>query len=246
MIRDRRYVFSLHELLIIAALAALGGVSGGAISMIRAAVHALVVLPGGMQFLAGIHVLWLVLAVGLVRKPGAATVTGLLQGTVELLSGNPHGVLVLLYSGLAGVGVDAVWILLGGRDRPTTYMFAGGVGSASNVLALKLVASLPGHGAVYTGLALMAGIAFVSGAVFAGLLGCWLLRALRLAGAIGARPHDGFLRRSPPTGARITVLGVAVVLLYAVVYLASAPGRVESADGTTVPRAVPGHIMPLR
>ena len=77
MKRKRSEFFSLHDLLTMAALAALGGVSGAVVSIIRAAVHAIVVLPGGMQFLAGIHVLWLILAVGLVRRPGAATLPGL-------------------------------------------------------------------------------------------------------------------------------------------------------------------------
>ena len=110
MSRERREFFTLHELLMMAALAALGGVTSSVVSLVRAAVHTLIVLPGGMQYLAGIHVLWLVLAIGLVRKPGAATVTALLKGSVELLSGNPHGLLVLLYSFFGGIAVDVVWV----------------------------------------------------------------------------------------------------------------------------------------
>ena len=50
-----RHFFSLHELLIMAALAALGGVSSSLISNIRATVHAVVPSPIGMQFLAGLR-----------------------------------------------------------------------------------------------------------------------------------------------------------------------------------------------
>ena len=128
MTHSRHHFFSLHELLIMASLAALGGVCSTMMSNIRAAVHAVVGLPGGMQFTAGVHVVWLVIAVALVRKPGAATVTGLLKGSVELLSGNLHGLLVVLYAVLAGVCVDLVWLLLGRRDRPVTYLLAGGLG----------------------------------------------------------------------------------------------------------------------
>jgi len=143
-----------------AALAALGGVSSTMMSNIRAAVHAVVGLPGGMQFTAGVHVVWLIIAVGLVRKPGAATVTGLLKGTVELLSGNLHGLLVILYAVLAGVGVDLVWLLLGRRHRPVTYMLAGGVGTASNVLVLPFLASLPyDEGGLIAGMTLLTAVA---------------------------------------------------------------------------------------
>lgn len=62
-------LFSLHELLL---MAALGGVLSSALSWIRMAVGTLIPLPGAMQWAAGLHKLWLVLAVGPIRKPGAA------------------------------------------------------------------------------------------------------------------------------------------------------------------------------
>jgi energy-coupling factor transport system substrate-specific component len=242
MSQVRSQLFSLHELLIMAALAALGGVSGAAVSMIRAAIHAVVVLPGGMQFLAGIHVLWLILAVGLIRKPGAATVTGLFKGAVELLSGNPHGVLVLMYSALAGLAIDAVWLLLNARHRPTTYIIAGGVGAASNVLVLRLIASLPSQGVVYTGLAALAGVAFVSGAIFAGLLGWWLLRALQRAGAVGAQGHAASGPGRSRIRAGITALAAVVALIAAAIYLTSTSSEVRSADRASSPNAAPGQM----
>jgi ABC-type thiamin/hydroxymethylpyrimidine transport system permease subunit len=219
MTQSRPHFFSLHELFVMAALAALGGVSGSAVSMIRAAVHAVVVLPGGMQFLGGIHVLWLVLAVGLIRKPGAATITGLLMGAVELLSSNPHGLIVLMYALLAGVGVDLVWLLLGRRDSLLTYMLAGGVGAASNILVLALVASLPAHDGVITGLGVLAGIAFVSGLFLAGMLGWWLLTTLRLAGVVGARPQPTPIHGSRPAWAAVGALGTVLAIVVAVIYL---------------------------
>ena len=239
--QPRGHFFSLYELLVMAALAALGGVTSSVLSMVRAAVHAAVGLPGGMQFLAGIHVLWLVLALGLVRKPGAATVTGLLKGAVELLSGNPHGLLVVFYSVLAGVAVDAIWLLLGGRHRPVTYLLAGGVGSASNLLVLKVVFSLPGHGGVVAGLAVLAGIAFVSGVVLAGMLGWWLLRVLHQAGAVGAQPQGG----PSPAGRRTWagVLAAALALLGAVTYLATDRADLEAADDRAATQPTAGDTI---
>ncbi len=226
MDRPRRHFFTLHELLIMAVLAALGGVSSSAISNVRVALHAVFPSPIGMQPLAGIHVLWLVIAVGLIRKPGAATVTSLLAGTVELLAGNPHGLLVVLYSGLAGVSVDAVWILLGGRDRPLTYVLAGGVGAASNVLVLAFGASLPAQGAVLTVMALLGGVSFVSGVLLAGLLGWWLLAALRAAGIAGVQPAEAPVRGNRRAWAGVGLLGLAVMLAGLATYVA----RVYAAD----------------
>ena len=187
MKNQRGQFFSLHELLIMAALAALGGVSGSAVSWIGHAVRTVTGIPGGLQFMAGAHVLWLILAVGLIRKPGAATVTGLLKGAVELLSSNPHGVLVLLMSGLGALCVDLVWILLGRRDRLLVYMLAGGLGAASNMLVFKIIYSLPSSRVLTIALATLTPVAFVSGALLAGLLGWSLLRALRRAGAAGTQ-----------------------------------------------------------
>ena len=187
MYYGRAHYFSLHELLTMAALAALGGVIGSVVSLARAAIHAVVVLPGGMQFLAGIHLLAPVLALGVVRKPGAATVAAVLMGTVELLAGSPHGLLVYAYTASAGIAADLVWLVLGGRHHVLTYALAGGMGATTNVLVLKFVILLPGKGVVVNAaLALMAGVAFVSGALLAGLLGWTLLRALQRAGALGA------------------------------------------------------------
>ena len=189
---SRRHFFSLHDLLTMAALAALGGASSSAISMVGKALSTASGIPGCMQFMAGIHVLWLVLAIGLIGRPGAATATGLLKGGVELLTGNQHGLLVVLYCVLAGLCVDAVWLLLGRRNHPITLMLAGGLGAASNIVLYNLAGSLPAHRGVHAVLVTMAGIAFLSGAVLAGLLGYWLLGALHRAGVIGARSTGRF------------------------------------------------------
>ena len=185
---QRAHHFTLHELLVIAALAALGGVSGSAVSWIGASVRAITGLPGNLQFMAGIHILWLVLAVGLIRKPGAATATGVLKGAVELLSGNPHGVIVVLMSALGGFVVDIVWVLAGRRDRLVVYLLAGGFGAASNLLIFRLIVALPDHRAVTMALAALTLVAFVSGMLLAGLLAWSLMDVLRRVGAAGAPP----------------------------------------------------------
>ncbi|MFH0981047.1 MAG: ECF transporter S component [Planctomycetota bacterium] len=233
----QRVYFSLHELLIMAALAALGGVSSSAVSWVGGVVHTLTGLPGGLQSFAGIHVLWLVLAVGLVRKPGSATVTGLLKGAVELLSGSRHGLVVVLVSGLAGLTVDGVWILTGRRDRLVSYVLAGGLGAASNLLVFKLFYSLPSHRAVTIALAALTPVAFVSGAVLAGLLGWSLMDALRRAGVAGIQSP----RETGPPGGRAWVgaglLAFAAAVIGTALFFASAPGKAEPPDHAPPPES---------
>lgn len=200
MSTSQSHRFTLHELLIIAALAALGGVTSSTVSLLRAAVRAIFPFPGGMQALAGVHVLWLVVAVGVVPKPGVATAVGLLKGAVEWLSGNPSGLLAVAYSGLEGLIVDVVWLALGRSHGRVAYALAGGLGSASNVLVTAAVGSLPGQSsAVRGGLALLASLAFISGVVLGGLLGWWLVQMLHRAGVAGRAA--GQRRAGPPSPA---------------------------------------------
>ncbi len=225
MTASRRPLFTLQEVLIVAALAALGGVSSSAVSWVGKALFVTTGLPGGLQFMAGIHVLWLVLAVGLVGKPGAGTLTGLLKGAVELLSGNPHGVLVLLMSGLGGLVVDAVWLWTGRRDRLLSYVLAGGCGAASNLLVFKVIYSLPSSRAVTLALLALAGVAFLSGALWAGLLGWSLMDALRRAGVAAAQQPAGGRSLRTRVWVCLGLVGAVVFLIGTAVFYANAGGK---------------------
>jgi len=228
-----------------ATMAALGGVAGSTVSLLRATVHAVLVIPGGMQFLAGIHTLWVVMAAVLIRKFGAAMLTGVLQGSVEFLSGNPHGLFVLWYSGLAGLAVDLVFFLFRRHYSMATCALAGGLGSASNVLVIKLLGLLPPQGVASTALTVLALIAFASGVLFGGPLAWWLLQAIGHAGLAplpSARPQTA-VSRWPRV---LPILGaVTIVLLVSLAWWLK-PSRagpravLETPKASTVP-APPIH-----
>ena len=82
------YYFTTRDLLLMAALAALGGIASTAINTLGDAMQSVLGFAGTTQWAAGLHVLMLTLAGGLVGKLGAGTITGLLKGGVELLTGN--------------------------------------------------------------------------------------------------------------------------------------------------------------
>ncbi len=181
-----RFHFSTRDLLMMAALAALGGVTGTAVNAIGDALQAVFGFAGSMQWASGLHVLWLVLAVGLTRKAGAGTVTGLLKGAVEFLSGNTHGLLVLLVDLVAGLCVDLGMLPFRRRDSLPAYGLAGALASASNVLVFQLFAAAPEDVLRYVW-ALVA-LAALSGVVLAGVLGYGLLQSLRKSGVVRDQP----------------------------------------------------------
>lgn len=184
----RRYYFSTRDLLMMAALAALGGISSTYINVLGRMIYSLVGAAGMSQWAAGLHVLWLVLAVGLTRKQGAGTITGLLKGAVELLSGNTHGVVVVLVDVVAGLLVDLGFLPFRRQEGFLSYSLAGGLAAGSNVFIFQLFAALPADIIAYGGLALLAVIAFASGVLFGGLLALVLVNALRRAGVVRDQP----------------------------------------------------------
>jgi ABC-type thiamin/hydroxymethylpyrimidine transport system permease subunit len=184
---QRKYYFTLRDLLMMAALAALGGVVSTYVNAVGDLFQSILGFAGTTQWAAGLHVLWLTLAVGLTGKQGAGTVTGILKGMVELLSGNTHGLLVVLVDIVAGLLVDLGFLPFRNKDSLPAYSLAGGLAAASNVFVFQLFASLPADVLAYGAMLLIGGTAFVSGVLFAGLLGRVLLNALRRAGVVKDR-----------------------------------------------------------
>jgi len=181
MAKTRPY-FTTRDLLMMAALAALGGVTGTYVNAIGDVVQSVVGVPGMTQWAAGLHVVWLTLAVGLTGRRGAGTVTGLLKGAVELMTGNTHGLFVLLVDVVAGVLVDVGFLPFRRLDGWAGFCLAGGLAAASNVLVFQLMASLPADLLALGALGAVAAFAGCSGVIFAGVLGRALLLALRRAG----------------------------------------------------------------
>lgn len=214
----KTYFYSTRDLLVMAALASLGGIAGTYINALGDAVQSVLGFAGTTQWAAGLHVLWLVLAAGIVKKPGTGTITGVLKGFVELLTGNTHGLLVLLVNLIAGVLVDLSLIPFGRKRNAWAYAFAGGLAAASNVFVFQLFASLPADLLAYGALALVGAVAFISGVVFAGILGWMLMNALQQAGVIKTV-------QEPETPKRLVVvftLGAVLITVLLTLFLRSA------------------------
>ena len=206
-----RYYFSTRDLLTMAVLAALGGVVSTYVNAIGDFFQAWLGFAGTTQWAAGLHVLWLILAVGITRKQGAGTITGLLKGGVEFLSGNTHGVLVVIVDVVAGIVVDLVMLPFQRTRRSgamtVAYCLAGSLAAASNVFVFQLFAAVPADTLAMGALFLVGGVAFASGVLLAGLLGQALLAALGRAGAVKDR-----LVQPMGRGVYLAFLSMAIIL----------------------------------
>ena len=112
-----RRPLTTRDIATIAVLASLGGVMSAYIGYLGVALNKLIGTPfGAGQFLAGLHVFWMMLAIVLTNRVGVGTATGALKGMVELLAGSSKGVLVLLLSITAGLIIDAVWAAASRRE----------------------------------------------------------------------------------------------------------------------------------
>lgn len=180
----KKYYFTTKDLVTIALLSALGGVLSTYIGYLGNMVNHIAGVPfGAGQFMAGLHVIWIMLALGITRKKGAATATGLLKGVIELFLGGTHGIVIVVVSLVQGLIPD----LLLFRDKskadrnPTLYALAGGVSSASNVIVFYAF-FLTGVPAVLVAMLFM--LAAASGIIFGGWLVLEMLESLEFSGMV--------------------------------------------------------------
>ncbi len=206
-----KYYFSTRDLLVIAVLAALGGVLSSYVSYLANMINHLVGVPfGAGNVVAGLHVLWLLLMIAITRKVGAGLIGGALKGFVEFLTGNPHGIVVVAISTVEGLGAElGYWPLR--KYRTLAYMLGGGLGAFANVLVFQVLYN--SYGNVYL-FGLWGGLAFVSGAVMAGYFTGGIMDNLEDAGIVR--------QEKAPRGALSFSLPKAFALVLAVAVLFSA------------------------
>ncbi len=176
-----RLVLSTRDMVTIAVISGLGGVMSAYVGYLANLFNAFVGVPfGAGQFLAGLHVFWILLARGITGKTGAGTATGLLRGMVELLAGSVHGIVVVLISLFEGVVADVLLLKFDSTDR-LGYLLAGGFATASNVFAFQLLFL---SGMPLTFILVIGLMAFASGVIFAGYFAHSLLVSLADTGVL--------------------------------------------------------------
>jgi len=230
-----RQRFGVRDLVLIALLAAAGGVLSTYIGYLGNLINRLFGVPfGAGQLIAGLHIVWALLARLLIGRFGSGTLTGVLKGAVEFFSGGTHGAVVLIISLIEGLLVDLGMGILKRRSLALT-MLAGAVASASNVFVFQAIYF---SGVSVNFVLVMAGLSLVSGAIFGGYLS-WdveqLLVASRIVRRTSATGTTRTKRRSRLRYATTLVLVLALlgggVYYYVNVYDPFAPPDEASIEG---------------
>jgi ABC-type thiamin/hydroxymethylpyrimidine transport system permease subunit len=176
-----RFYFSTRDLVTIAILSALGGVLSTYIGYLGNLINTSVGVPfGAGQIMAGLHIFWMIVAYAIVPRFGTGTLVGLLKGTVELFAGSTHGVPIVAISLIEGLIVDMTFAVF--RKRSTTaFVTAGALAAMSNVFTFQLL-YFSGVPILY--ILLIALMAAISGAVFAGYFGQGAYQILAESGIV--------------------------------------------------------------
>ena len=216
--------------MLIALLSAVGGVLSTYIGYLGNLINRLFGVPfGAGQLVAGVHVLWPLLARAIIRKFGSGTMTGLIKGLVEFLSGGTHGIVIVLVSVIEGLFID-VGMSMSARRSLGVMMLSGAVASATNVFVFQAIyfANIP-----LVVLLGMAGLAFASGAFFGGYLAWDLHGLLRASNLVRSD------LRTPPHTKKIAWRRHGITLLVVLVGLAGAASYyVQVYDPFAAPDAV--------
>ena len=139
--------------------------------------------PGLGGLAAGIWLIGGVIGALVIRKPGAAIFVEVLAASVSTVLGNQWGI-ETLYSGLAqGLGVELVFAAVMYRRFGLPVAVVSGVGAAVGAFILELVTSANYAKSLAFNLTYLTSLS-ISGAVLAGALGFYLVKALAASGAL--------------------------------------------------------------
>ncbi len=182
---EQRQPITTRELVIIALFSSLGGALSTFIGYLGNMVNMALGVPfGAGQFMAGLHVFWIVLIRAMVNRTGSGSMAGLLKGLVEMFTGSTHGIVIVLVSLVQGIIVDLFATLDRHPENRTVrtrliWWCGAGVASASNVLVLQFFyfANTP-----WVFIAAIMTLAFCSGVIFAGYFAWESLEFLNDAG----------------------------------------------------------------
>ncbi|MHA1863878.1 MAG: ECF transporter S component [Candidatus Thorarchaeota archaeon] len=178
---------STRDIITIAILSALGGALSTFVGYLGNLINLTLGVPfGAGQFMAGLHVFWLILIRVIVPKRGVGTAGGLLKGTLEMFTGSTHGIVIVIVSLIQGFVVDVSASAAGSIENPKdssriTWWLGAGVASAVNVIVLQ-VFYFTGAPILY--IMVISSLAFCSGIIFAGYFAWETLEFLNDAGTI--------------------------------------------------------------
>jgi energy-coupling factor transport system permease protein len=149
---------------------------------------------GWMGFAAILGWFYLAGVIGgyVVRKPGAATLSEVISGVAQILSGNPNGVIVLLTTFLQGLGSDVAYGIFGYKKwNAGVVALSGALAAPLGVWVDAYFFGVLNQGLLFNIIAVV--IRIVSGAVFA-VLGMVIFNAVAKSGVLRGTSLDKAMR----------------------------------------------------
>lgn len=176
--------YSNRDIVIVAVIAAIAGVvntgTGNVWYLANSSLG-----PLGGALLQGAFMWAYVLAMWLVRKPGAALAVGVIEAAVEILLGNAAGVGTLGWGITQGLAIEVVMAIC--NYRSYGFWTAVLAGAASSQFGTLWTATLFGWDPSFArDVWLAIPINLVSGAVLSGIIGYLLARAIARTGLVRA------------------------------------------------------------
>lgn len=122
--------FKVYDLAIIAMMASLGIAVKPVVVSLAHLITGPLFIPGG-SLAGGFYMMWLVLGAALIKRPGTATLIGLVQAVMVIAVGvyGSHGIFSIITYTLPGLAVDAVFLGTKSRSDEKLTMFFSGIGA---------------------------------------------------------------------------------------------------------------------
>jgi len=174
--------YTTRDIVIIAVIAAITGVVNTGVGNLWYLLNTSLGPLGG-ALLQGAFMWAYILAMWLIRKPGAALIVGIIEAATEILLGNAAGIGTLGWGLFQGLGVEAVMAISNySKFGLLTAVMAGAASSQFGTVWTSIFYGWDPASAKDVWLAIP--INLISGAVLSGLLGYWLSKAIAKTGLI--------------------------------------------------------------
>jgi len=174
--------YTTRDIVILAVIAAIAGVINTGMGNVWYLANSSLGPLGG-ALLQGAFMWAYVLVVWLVRKPGAALLLGIIEASVEILLGNAAGVGTLGWGISQGLAIEVVMAMSNYSHYDIVTAICAG--AAASQFGTIWTSVLFGWDPAYAKDVWMAiPINLISGAVFSGLIGYWLAKAIGKTGLV--------------------------------------------------------------
>jgi energy-coupling factor transport system substrate-specific component len=134
-----KYRYTTLDILIIAVIAAIGGVVSAYVVGAWAKFIEGAMGPFGAALNNPFFIFWGIVAVLLVPKPGVAIISSLLTGIVEVVAGSLDGSIVLVFTFLQGVGVELGFLAFRYARSLQAAILGGALAGIGCAICLTLV-----------------------------------------------------------------------------------------------------------